>query len=89
MHFRGLQAALKLAGTGETVCLDGIAVAEIAELPLMQSSIIDMSGAGAEQTPFSGMILIALVAAPAEKTDKNEYLLGAQAGRMQVGCNSC
>jgi len=73
--FPGFTGSLKLAGTGETVCLDGIAVAEIAELPLMQSSIIDMSGAGAEQTPFSGMILTALVAAPAEKTDKNEYLL--------------
>lgn len=62
------------------MCLDGIAVAEIAELPLMQSSIIDMSGAGAGQTPFSGMILIALVAAPAEKPEQERVLTCCSSG---------
>lgn len=51
--FPGFLGASEKAGNGVTKILEGAAVVEVAAIPRVQEGVIDMSGNGAQYSPFS------------------------------------
>jgi glycine reductase len=62
-----------VAGTGETVTLDGVCVITSGPLVNFQEGLVDMSGPGAEFCTFSKKYNVVLVMQPIEKLTKHEH----------------
>lgn len=90
--FPGYTGTYRRVFQGNLLCLRGIAVTEICQIPLMQSTILDMYGPGAEQTMFSNLIHVALIADPSENVKRDDYLLALNQASCKLAAylaNSC
>lgn len=62
-----------IAGTGDTVVLDGACVITTGPLVNFQEGLVDMSGPGAEYNSFSRKYIVALVLEPKDGITKHEH----------------
>lgn len=77
--FPGIVSKVDTVGSGKTNVLKGMAVVTAGKIVGFQEGIIDMSGVGAEYTPFSKLNNLVMVCAPAEGTAPHAH---EQAVRM-------
>jgi sarcosine reductase len=77
--FPGMINKVDVVGSGKTNVLKGAAVVTAGKIVGFQEGIIDMSGPGAEYTPFSKTLNIVLVCTPVENLQQHEH---EQAVRM-------
>ncbi len=72
--FPGLLSDVETVGEGKTLVLSGCAVLTAGKLVRFQEGIIDMSGPGADYTPYSRTCNVVLVLEPADPSmDKHDY----------------
>jgi glycine reductase len=71
--FPGFIGDVDTVGEGTTLVLSGAAVVTCGKIVGFQEGIIDMSGPGAEYTPFSHTFNIVLVVEPTEGLEKHDY----------------
>jgi glycine reductase len=72
--FPGMISDVETVGEGKTVVLSGAAVVTTGKIVRFQEGIIDMSGPGADYTPYSKTCNIVLLLEPADAgMDKHEY----------------
>ncbi len=71
--FPGMISDVETVGNGKTFVLEGAAVVTCGRIVGFQEGIIDMSGKGAEYTPFSKTCNIVLVFEPKEGLEKHDY----------------
>lgn len=73
--FPGVISKVETVGSGKTHVLRGMAVVTAGKIVGFQEGIIDMSGPGADYTPFSKLNNLVVVAEPAEgyRDHKHEY----------------
>lgn len=71
--FPGFISKVDMVGTGTTLVLDGAAVVTCGSIVGFQEGIIDMSGPGAEFTPFSRTCNLVVVCEPVEGLSQHEY----------------
>ena len=73
--FPGVISKVETVGSGKTHVLRGMAVVTAGKIVGFQEGIIDMSGPGADYTPFSKLINLVVVAEPNEgyQDHKHEY----------------
>ena len=73
--FPGVINKVETVGSGKTHVLRGMAVVTAGKIVGFQEGIIDMSGPGADYTPFSKLLNLVVVAEPAEgyQDHKHEY----------------
>ncbi len=82
--FPGAQGEMRRAGNGKTIALRGVAVAEVCERFLSLGCFLDMSGPGAEHTPFSETINICIDPTPAAGVELNDYLEALKAASLKA-----
>ena len=72
--FPGMLSDVETVGEGKTLVLSGCAVLTAGKLVRFQEGIVDMSGVGAEYTPYSKTCNVVLVLEPADSgMDKHDY----------------
>lgn len=71
--FPGFIGDVDSVGEGETVTLSGAAVLTCGKIVGFQEGIVDMTGPGAEYTPFSKTQNVVLVFEPVDDLEKHEY----------------
>ncbi|QTJ35228.1 glycine/sarcosine/betaine reductase component B subunit [Dolosigranulum pigrum] len=71
--FPGVISKVNEVGQGRTHVMKGIGVTTVGKIVGFQEGIIDMSGPGAEKTPFSQIINICLVINPIEDLKTHSY----------------
>ena len=71
--FPGMVSDVDTVGEGKTLVLSGAAVVTTGKIVRFQEGIIDMSGPGAEYTPYSGTCNIVLVLDNADNLDKHDH----------------
>ena len=72
--FPGVLSSVESVGEGKTLVLTGAAVLTAGKLVRFQEGIIDMSGPGADYTPYSKTFNVVLVLEPADPNmDKHDY----------------
>ena len=72
--FPGLLSDVETVGEGKTLALSGCAVLTAGKLVRFQEGIVDMSGPGADYTPYSKTCNVVLVLEPADPNmDKHDY----------------
>ncbi|ACZ19370.1 glycine/sarcosine/betaine reductase component B subunit [Thermanaerovibrio acidaminovorans] len=71
--FPGFVGDVETVGSGATLVLKGAAVVTCGRIVGFQEGIVDMSGPGADYTPFSKTFNVVLVFEPAEGLEKHEY----------------
>lgn len=71
--FPGVMNKVSQVGEGRTHVLSGCAVLTVGKIVGFQEGIIDMSGPGAELTPFSKTLNVCLVLEPIEDLESYEY----------------
>lgn len=72
--FPGMLSDVETVGEGATLVLSGCAVLTAGKLVRFQEGIIDMSGPGAEYTPYSKTCNVVLVLEPSDPNmDKHDY----------------
>lgn len=72
-EFPGVIAKVDTVGTGKTHVLRGCAVVTAGKIVGFQEGIIDMTGPGADYTPFSKLLNLVLVCEPVEGVHQHEY----------------
>ena len=76
--FPGMRSKVDTVGSGRTNVLSGAAVVTCGKIVGFQEGIIDMSGPGAEYTPFSKTYNICVVIEPREGLSQYEYEASAR-----------
>ena len=71
--FPGIISKVDTVGSGKTYALKGMAVVTAGKIVGFQEGIIDMSGPGAEYTPFSKLNNLVVVCEPVEGIKQHEY----------------
>ena len=71
--FPGVISKVDTVGTGTTYALKGMAVVTAGKIVGFQEGIIDMTGVGAEYTPFSKLNNLVLVCEPKEGLKPHDY----------------
>lgn len=71
--FPGVMSKVDTVGEGRTHCLKGCDVMTVGKIVGFQEGIVDMSGPGAEKTPFSKNINICLVIDPVDDLKQPQY----------------
>jgi len=71
--FPGFIGDVETVGSGKTLVLEGAAVVTCGKIVGFQEGIVDMSGPGAEYTPFSKTCNLVLVFEPVEGLEKHYY----------------
>lgn len=71
--FPGFISKVEMVGSGRTHVLKGAAVVTAGKIVGFQEGIIDMSGSGADYTPFSRTNNLVLVCTPVEKLQQHEH----------------
>lgn len=72
-YFPGYFAPMQRAGEGATLVLDGACVVTCGPIVAFQEGMIDMSGKGADYTPFSKTVNVVLVVEPVKDLDPHAY----------------
>ena len=71
--FPGMIAKVDTVGSGKTLALKGMAVITAGKIVGFQEGIIDMTGPGAEYTPFSKTLNLVMVCEPVEDLKQHDY----------------
>lgn len=71
--FPGMISKVDAVGSGKTYALKGMAVVTAGKIVGFQEGIIDMTGPGADYTPFSKLNNLVLVCTPVENLKQHEY----------------
>ena len=71
--FPGVLSNVDTVGEGKTIALKGMAVVTTGKIVGFQEGIIDMTGPGAEYTPFSKLNNLVIIAEPAEGIKQHEH----------------
>lgn len=71
--FPGVIAKVDTVGSGKTYALKGMAVVTAGKIVGFQEGIIDMSGPGADYTPFSKTLNLVMVCEPQEGLKQHDY----------------
>lgn len=71
--FPGWIAKVDTVGSGKTYALKGMAVVTAGKIVGFQEGIIDMTGLGAEYTPFSKTLNLVMVCEPIEGVKQHDY----------------
>ena len=71
--FPGMVAKVDTVGSGKTLALKGMAVVTAGKIVGFQEGIIDMTGVGAQYTPFSQTLNLCMVCEPEEDLKQNDY----------------
>lgn len=71
--FPGVIAKVDTVGSGKTYALKGMAVVTAGRIVGFQEGIIDMTGPGADYTPFSKTLNLVMVCEPVEGIKQHEY----------------
>lgn len=71
--FPGMLSDVETVGSGKTFVLQGAAVLTCGRIVGFQEGIVDMSGAGADYTPFAKTMNAVLVIEPVEGIEPHEY----------------
>ena len=72
--FPGMLSDVETVGEGKTLVLSGAAVVTAGKIVRFQEGIIDMSGPGADYTPYSKTCNVVLLLEPSDpKMDKHDY----------------
>ena len=71
--FPGVLSKVDTVGEGKTIALKGMAVVTTGKIVVFQEGIIDMTGPGAEYTPFSKLNNLVIIAEPAEGIKQHEH----------------
>ena len=71
--FPGVLAKVDTVGSGTTYALKGMAVVTAGKIVGFQEGIIDMSGPGADYTPFSKTVNLVMVCEPQEWLEPHDY----------------
>ena len=71
--FPGVLSRVDTVGEGKTIALKGMAVVTTGKIVGFQEGIIDMTGPGAEYTPFSKLNNLVIIAEPAEGIKQHEH----------------
>ncbi len=82
--FPGVLGKVTTAGSGRTHVLKGCAVVSCGKIVGFQEGIIDMSGPGADYTPFSKLFNIVLVIEPAAGLDQYGYEKAARMAGLKA-----
>ena len=72
-QFPGVIAKVDTVGSGKTHVLKGMAVVTAGKIVGFQEGIIDMTGPGADYTPFSKLLNLVVVCEPVEGVHQHEY----------------
>ena len=72
-EFPGVIAKVDTVGSGKTHVLRGMAIVTAGKIVGFQEGIIDMTGLGADYTPFSKLLNLVLVCEPMEGVHQHEY----------------
>ena len=71
--FPGVLSKVDTVGEGKTIALKGMAVVTTGKIVGFQEGIVDMTGPGAEYTPFSKLNNLIIIAEPAEGIKQHEH----------------
>ena len=71
--FTGVLSKVDTVGEGKTIALKGMAVVTTGKIVGFQEGIVDMTGPGAEYTPFSKLNNLVIIAEPAEGIKQHEH----------------
>ena len=71
--FPGVIAKVDTVGSGVTYALKGMAVVTAGKIVGFQEGIIDMTGPGADYTPFSKTLNLVMVCEPVEGAETHDY----------------
>ena len=71
--FPGVLSKVDTGGEGKTIALKGMAVVTTGKIVGFQEGIVDMTGPGAEYTPFSKLNNLVIIAEPAEGIKQHEH----------------
>ncbi|MCL2853237.1 MAG: glycine/sarcosine/betaine reductase component B subunit [Defluviitaleaceae bacterium] len=82
--FPGMVGKVATVGEGRTHVLKGVAVVTAGKIVGFQEGIIDMTGPGAEYTPFSKLLNVCLVLEPAEGLKPHEYEAAARMAGLKA-----
>lgn len=82
--FPGMISKVTTVGTGRTHVLSGAAVVTCGKIVGFQEGIIDMSGPGAELTPFSKLYSVCVVVEPKEGIEQHSYEKAARMAGLRV-----
>lgn len=82
--FPGVINKVSIVGSGRTHVLKGCGVTTVGKIVGFQEGIVDMSGPGAEKTPFSSIINICLVLEPAPGLEPHSYEEAARFAGLKV-----
>ncbi|GAA0177517.1 glycine/sarcosine/betaine reductase component B subunit [Clostridium sediminicola] len=82
--FPGVMGKVNTVGEGRTHVLSGAAVVTCGRIVGFQEGIIDMSGPGADYTPFSKLNNVCLVIEPADGLSQYEYEAAARKAGFRV-----
>ena len=69
----GVISGVDTVGSGKTYCLKGMAVVTAGPIVGFQEGVIDMSGPGADYTPFSKTLNLVVLCEPVEGTEAHDY----------------
>ena len=82
--FPGMISKVDTVGEGKTHVLKGAAVITCGKIVGFQEGIIDMSGPGADYTPFSKLNNLCLVIEPHEPIEKHDYEAAVRCAGLRV-----
>ena len=71
--FPGVLSKVDTVGEGKTIALKGMAIVTTGKIVGFQEGIVDMTGPGAEYTPFSKLNNLVIIAEPAEGIKQHEH----------------
>ncbi len=71
--FPGILGKVDTVGSGKTVCLKDMAVMTTGKIVGFQEGIIDMTGPGADYTPFSKLNSLVVIANPADDVKQHQH----------------
>ena len=71
--FPGFGSGVDTVGSGKTLALKGMAVVTTGPIVNFQEGVIDMSGPGADYTPFSKTLNLCVICEPYENVEKHQY----------------
>lgn len=84
--FPGVISKVDTVGEGKTHVLRGMAVVTAGKIVGFQEGIIDMSGPGAEYSPFSQLNNLVVICTPAEGIESHEYERAVRMVGLKVAC---
>ncbi|SHJ44611.1 glycine/sarcosine/betaine reductase component B subunit [Hespellia stercorisuis] len=84
--FPGVISGVDTVGSGKTYALRGSAVVTAGKIVGFQEGIIDMSGIGAQYTPFSKLNNLVVVCEPVDGLKQHEYEEAVRFSGFRVAC---